>query len=40
VTPDGRRFLLSINEQEYPHFLPALRIVFNWFEELTRVLDR
>ena len=35
VTPDGRRLLVSINEQEFPLFLPDLRIVFNWFEELT-----
>ena len=34
VTPDGRRLLVSINEQEYPLFLPDLRIVFNWFAEL------
>ena len=40
VTPDGQRFLVSINEQEFPLFLPELRIVFNWFEELERAFER
>ena len=34
VTADGQRLLVTINDQEYPLFLPDLRIVFNWFEEL------
>ena len=34
VTPDGQRLLVTLSEQEYPLFLPELRIVFNWFEEL------
>ena len=33
VTSDGR-LLVTIGEQEYPLFLPDLRIVFNWFDEL------
>jgi serine/threonine-protein kinase len=35
VTPDGQRFLVVVDEQEFPLFLPDLRVVFNWFEELT-----
>jgi len=40
VTPDGQRLLVSINEQEYPLFLPDMRIVFNWFEDLTTRFER
>jgi serine/threonine-protein kinase len=40
VTPDGQRLLVSINEHEYPLFLPDLRIVFNWFEELASRFER
>jgi Tol biopolymer transport system component len=40
VTPDGRRFLVAVNEQEFPWFLPDLRVVFNWFEELNARFER
>jgi len=40
VTPDGQRLVVSINEQEFPLFLPDLRIVFNWLEELTSAVER
>jgi hypothetical protein len=40
VAPDGQRFLVSINEQEFFLFLPDLRVVFNWFEELAGVFER
>jgi Tol biopolymer transport system component len=39
VTPDGRRLLVSINEQPFPRFLPELRIVFNWVEELSALFE-
>jgi serine/threonine-protein kinase len=34
VTPDGRQFLLPINEQPLPWFIPELHLVFNWLEAL------
>jgi len=40
VTPDGRRFLVAVDEQELPLFLPDLRVVFKWFEELTARFER
>jgi serine/threonine-protein kinase len=40
VTPDGQRMLVTIGEQETPLFLPELRIVFNWFDELTARFER
>jgi serine/threonine-protein kinase len=40
VTRDSRRLLVAINEKEYPLFLPELRIVFNWFEDLTSRFER
>jgi len=40
VTPDGQRFLAAVDEQELPLFLPDLRVVFNWFEELTSKFER
>jgi len=40
VTPDGRRFLVVVDEQGIPLFLPDLRVVFNWFEELTNTFER
>ncbi len=39
VTPDGQRILLSVNEQGWPEYLPELRIVFNWFDELTSAFE-
>jgi len=39
VTPDGRRLLVSINEQQFPGFLPNLHIVFSWVEELEGAFD-
>jgi hypothetical protein len=40
VTPDGRRFLVVVDEQEVPLFLPDLRVVFNWFDELNARFER
>jgi hypothetical protein len=40
VTPDGRRFLVVVDEQGIPLFLPDLRVVFNWFEELDARFER
>ncbi|MBT8396310.1 MAG: serine/threonine-protein kinase [Gemmatimonadetes bacterium] len=40
VTPDGQRFLVAVNEQEFPLFLPDLRMVFNWFDELNVRFER
>jgi serine/threonine-protein kinase len=40
VTPDGQRFLAAIDEQELPLFLPDLRVVFNWFDELNARFER
>ncbi len=40
MTPDGQQMLVSINEQEFPLFLPDMRIVFNWFEELRSAFER
>jgi len=40
VTPDGQSFLVVVDEQGIPLFLPDLRVVFNWFEELTDRFER
>ena len=40
VTPDGQRFLVAVDEQESPFFLPDLRVVFNWFDELNARFER
>jgi len=40
ATPDGRRFLVVVDEQGVPLFLPDLRVVFNWFDELNARFER
>ena len=40
VTPDGQRILVPMIEEEWPLFLPELRVVFNWYEELTDRFER
>ena len=35
-----RKFLVAVNEQEYSLFLPDLRVVFNWFDELNARFER
>jgi hypothetical protein len=40
VTPDGKRLLVAIQEEEKSLFLPDLRIVFNWFDELNARFER
>jgi hypothetical protein len=39
VTPDGQQLILSVNERGWPEFLPELRIVFNWFDELASAFE-
>lgn len=39
VTPDGQRILVSVNEQGVPEFLPELRVVLNWFDELSSAFE-
>jgi serine/threonine-protein kinase len=39
VTPDGQRLVLSVNERGWLEFLPELRIVFNWFDELEGAFE-
>jgi len=40
VTLDGERLLVAVNEQGFPHYLPDIRIVFNWVEELRNEVPR
>jgi eukaryotic-like serine/threonine-protein kinase len=39
ITPDGRQALLSVSATDWSTFLPDLRILFNWFDELQRHFD-
>ena len=38
ISPDGRRFLMVQEESRSPEAVTKIHIVFNWFEELKRLV--
>ncbi|NNF38274.1 MAG: hypothetical protein HKN71_06385 [Gemmatimonadetes bacterium] len=40
VIPDGDRLLLPVTDQPIPWFLPELRLILNWSDELQQRFER